>query len=607
MKNTLIIILVFALNFAGFSQEKVEVIKNTRRTYVNEKLYFLHTVKKGENLFAICKAYNVLQKEVAIENPEVFDGLKLGQVIKIPVLNDGFGSIGADLFIIHKVNGGETLSAISRLYNVKVKKIKAANPGLGDNLKIGQVIRIAKKDVKNLSEATANIDENYIIHIVQKKETLYSLSKQYDVSIDVIKKENPMVEAKGLQPDMRIKFPKKKIAIETVVLNDTTLTDSLVVKIDSCLAKQFDKSKEYKIALLLPFNIDEKQLWKEEKAKSSPNFMPKNKPFVEFYEGMLSATDSLRKEGFSLKYFVYDYSNDSLSKTNTLKNIAINNVDLIIGPAYSSNFKHVADFAKENKTPIISPFADISSVVKTNEYAIQIYSNTNKDFGKFAKIITDTSSLNFIIIYDNKEKEKATIAHFKNQIFSTLATDSLGSNISYRENIYTKKGIAGIKNSLSADTNNLIIITTYEQAKISDIITKISVVSKDYENIILFGLPSWNNFKGLDYNYFHKLNKMSLKSQYVDYSNEDVKRYVYRFRKKFKNDPTTYTFLGYDIVNHFVKTIATYDNIECINKYESKGLTTGFKLIKSGEGYTNNSLYIIKFTPEFDVESSFVE
>ncbi len=607
MKNILILLFIFFLNTSLFSQEKIEIIKTVKRTYVNERLYFLHTVKQGENLFAICKAYNVLQKEVAIENPKVFDGLQLGQVIKIPVINDGFGSIGAENYIIHKVNGGETLSAISRLYSVKVKKIKASNPGISDNLHIGQIIIISKDDIKNLSEATANIDKNYVIHIVQKRETLYSLSKQYGVEIDIIKQENPLVVTKGLQPDMRIRFSKKHFVLFTNP-NDTIIKDTTLTELDSCLDEAtFNKSKKYKIALLLPFNIDEKQLIKEKETKSRFNNIPKNKPFIEFYEGVLSATEMLRKEGFSLELFVYDYIDDSLSRKNIFNSISVNSIDLIIGPAYSSNFKLVSDFAKEKEIPIISPFANVSSIIETNEYAIQMYSNPNVNFDRFIKTIADTNNINFILIYDNFEKEKSIITNYKNIIFDVLATDSIGSNISYKENKYTKEEIIELNNSLTTDTNNLIIITTNEQAKISDIITKISISINENQAICLFSSASWDNYKNLDYNYLHKLNRTLLKSQYIDYERKNVKNYVFKFRNKFKNDPTHYTFLGYDLLNHFVKALASYDDIRCIGKYESNGLTTSFKLTKFGKGYINNSLYIVKFTPDFNIESYFVE
>ncbi|MEO9571909.1 MAG: LysM peptidoglycan-binding domain-containing protein [Polaribacter sp.] len=86
--------------------------------------------------------------------------------------------------LIHIVERGETLYAISRIYGISVSKLKKLNGGIQFNtLKINQKILIGTKD-KNINLEDSNE------HVVEKEDTLYSLSKLYNVSITDLKKMN---------------------------------------------------------------------------------------------------------------------------------------------------------------------------------------------------------------------------------------------------------------------------------------------------------------------------------------------------------------------------------------------------------------------------------
>lgn len=110
---------------------------------------------------------------------------------------------GDKYFIKHKMEAKETLFALSRKYNVPVNEIKEANPGLDINdISIGQVIYVPAKNYKEpASKASAGT------HMVQPKETLYGLSKQYKVSVKDIEKANPELSEKGLQVGMVLIIP----------------------------------------------------------------------------------------------------------------------------------------------------------------------------------------------------------------------------------------------------------------------------------------------------------------------------------------------------------------------------------------------------------------
>ena len=58
--------------------------KSNNKVIIEGKIYYIHIVKPGQTLFSISRAYEVTEKTIAIENPGVYSGLQVGQVLKIP-------------------------------------------------------------------------------------------------------------------------------------------------------------------------------------------------------------------------------------------------------------------------------------------------------------------------------------------------------------------------------------------------------------------------------------------------------------------------------------------------------------------------------------------
>lgn len=111
----------------------------------------------------------------------------------------------------HIVKPGETLYGLARQYNISVDALSAANPQTKDGLKEGMVLVIpatASLSVNATLSGPDSADAQYFYHKVQPKETLYGISKLYEVSIDILEKENPDLANKGLQIDQVIRVPK---------------------------------------------------------------------------------------------------------------------------------------------------------------------------------------------------------------------------------------------------------------------------------------------------------------------------------------------------------------------------------------------------------------
>ncbi|MFL5728883.1 MAG: LysM peptidoglycan-binding domain-containing protein [Cytophagaceae bacterium] len=146
------------------------------------------------------------------------------------------------LFILHKVDPKETLFSISKKYGATVDDIKKYNPTAAAGLKIGQIVKVPSKataakttettqvKVVQNTQTTANTAANPKTHKVAAKETLFSISKKYGVSVDDLKKANPGSEA-GLKLGQVLNIPGKQAEQTTVVTktdNTSTASDNEV-------------------------------------------------------------------------------------------------------------------------------------------------------------------------------------------------------------------------------------------------------------------------------------------------------------------------------------------------------------------------------------------
>lgn len=166
------------------------------------------------------------------------------------------------LFVLYKVEPGETIFRISQKYDVSTLAIKEANGLTSYDIEVGQVLKIPRKRV---------VEAIPIRHTLQKGDNLYALSKQYNVSIKQIIEWNEL-------EDFTLPEGKKLIVgYDTLRINTEKNTSSM--QLDTLLTN--NKPPE-KLAKLPP------------SAFAYPNFdFKKNKKFYEVSEiGMVVVTEN---------------------------------------------------------------------------------------------------------------------------------------------------------------------------------------------------------------------------------------------------------------------------------------------------------------------------
>lgn len=201
-----------------------------------------HKIQKGETAYFIAQKYKVSVDEIYKLNPESQNGIKDNQIIKIPVHSPQ--KTNQEQQITHVVGEKETLYGLSKKYNVSVEAIQNANPILASGLQVGQELIIP--------QSTSNLPKTEIAaaskrtHLVVAKESLFSIARQYNVSVQDLENLNKELLQNGLQIGQTIAIPNKRKTLDgkVRVINQETVFHVVEPK-----ETKFSISKKYGITI----------------------------------------------------------------------------------------------------------------------------------------------------------------------------------------------------------------------------------------------------------------------------------------------------------------------------------------------------------------------
>jgi LysM repeat protein len=192
-----------------------------------------HTVLKGETITQIAQNYKTSPSEIYRLNPETQNGITENQVILVPELIQKPKNT-----VTHIVAPKETLFGLATKYNVKVEAIQNANASaLVNGLQIGQELVIPQE-----SDQKTEISATKTKHTVQAKESLFSIARLYNVSVEDLDKANAEIIKNGLQVGQEINVPNKKKTLDgrVRVINGETIFYTVQAKETKySIAKQF--------------------------------------------------------------------------------------------------------------------------------------------------------------------------------------------------------------------------------------------------------------------------------------------------------------------------------------------------------------------------------
>lgn len=197
--------------------------------------FYKYTVNSAEGFYSICKKFDVTQEEIIQYNPEARNGLKSGQELLIPIkgMNNTDGVQQNHIFkhkdqtFNHTIAPGETLYSISKMYNVSTQDIIKLNPESNKGIKAGAVLRIPQSS----GITTSDKNDAYIYHTISPKETLFSLARQYSTSVENILKSNPGLSPANFSIGKVIRLIPGAQPTETIITKEKQTTEYQIYKV----------------------------------------------------------------------------------------------------------------------------------------------------------------------------------------------------------------------------------------------------------------------------------------------------------------------------------------------------------------------------------------
>lgn len=180
--------LLFLIAFSFHTQHPADSIGLET---INGKTFVIHKVDEKETLYAISRRYRTTVQEILQYNPLASTALEIGQILKVPYTPALRKPPGG---VVHTVTAGETLYSISRQYQVSVEALKQWNHLTNNALTIGQEL-VVKRTAGQVASVSEQPDHRTMIskegvHTVRGGETLFSIARQYEVSVDQLKNWN---------------------------------------------------------------------------------------------------------------------------------------------------------------------------------------------------------------------------------------------------------------------------------------------------------------------------------------------------------------------------------------------------------------------------------
>ncbi len=597
MRILLLLTLSVLTGFSAFSQQEKPVV-------IDGKKFIMHTVEKGHTLYAISKKYSVSIEDIVSENPGAAEGVKLGDRLKIPVdrMDKSATKTPAPVIdnnvILHTVSKKETLYSIAKRYNVEPSDIAEVNPDAVSNLREGGTLKIPVNKVKFMPSSTLipAEDGNSIAHQVAKQETLYSLSKLYNVSIEEIKNANGGIN-QGLREGMILRIPRpvemKSLPVVTRYVDGSVVNPFQTQTVPSATVgtsgKMFD---DYKVAILLPFELPR---------MDSLSKLGHELVGLEFYQGAMLAIDSLRQLGINMDVHIFDTNKDATLVKQLLQKPELSAIDLFIGPLYKSELMALSEVASSRNAHIVCPVPQAGGILVNRPYMSKAHCDDATQLTALARFIVKSHSRDNVVMINPMKPTKEKLGSLFASAYGVA--HAIGGN-PLKEVTGDVVTLTMIESKLVQGKNNVVYVASNELTYVISIINKLKELQANYE-ITLIGNEDWIRFDQIDNAVKNRLNLHLTLPSFVNYSSPVVINFIAKYREKYGTEPNKYGYLGYDVTMYYLYGMAKQGRefFKTLNQSGIDLTAHKFNLERPSEsvGFNNFGAFVVRYN-EFKLE-----
>lgn len=519
-----------------------------------------HTVAQGQTLYSISKLYNTTVDEIIKFNPGSAEKLSIGQKLIIPRNSNSKAKDGKNVKT-HTIQQGETLYRLSKMYNVTTDELCAANPGLSiNNFRTGETIIIPVKGNAAKDSAAP----------VAPRQSSYEEKKPVIVGTHKVQRKESIesiCKIYGITQEELIKA--------NPVLQETKLKRKMVLHIPAPSARPAEKEiaieeKKQEIVETINKGINDDKVLNVAVVLSFllDSYAPKEQSrMVEYYQGFLMAVEQLKREGYSFVINTYDAGQKDRSLDSLLSSSAFNDVELIIGASYPKHCKELARFAKEREIPLLIPFSSKKDEAINNPTVYVANGIQSFILPQISTSFVKTfPNANVIFVEDTTDNNKK---EFVKSLTAELTKESIPYTTLPMELISNGDTVLNTLSNAYIEEREFVFIPTSSSATtlntlLPSLLHARSIDSLNVANFKLFGYPEWQIHAKDTRELMYEVDTYFYATFYSHYALPRVAEFqedfIRWYNRGIQNIYPRYGMLGYDTGYFFLLAASLYGN-----------------------------------------------
>ena len=570
--------------------DEVAITENLEKT----ENYFEHVIVTGETMWGITHRYNVSEEELIALNPVLENGFPSGVRIKIPVTDVlQNNSVDNNSFYSHKVQPDETLYGLAQKYNTTIDELKRNNPVLANR---GPVIGETLVIPKFVEKPIETVPENIVTESEPAKpeepvtSTLPEVRRTLEIPETCVPDNMPL---NSRYYSVSLFLP---LYLEA---NDTLNREIIMPEIDSLLLQEVTTGE---------MADEDTVIFEAESVEMFKQFYGNSENFLQFYEGVLVAVDSLQKSGLNVILQVFDTQNNRDITRSFIESPAFRRSDLIIGPVYSEIQGDVAVAAANYRIPMISPVASSSNVINQNPYFFQVNPSREYLAEKTAEmVLEDHYQCNFIVVRTSNNPngvEDRLVNLIREKYFNAGILNS-PNGVTFTEYNIKSEGTHGLRTIMSKQKENVVLIPSSSEGELSIAISNINNLADDFSITLIATSNYQQRYPSIDVEQYHNLKMKYVYPYWVDYSIPSTVKMIESFRQNFATEPGMFGMQGFDVAYYFLNALRYYgadfgDCIPYIHIPQVQG-NYHFQKVSQQGGFMNQGVSVISYTRDYNV------
>ena len=578
------------------TEEKAEDKKSTEKKS-NQKLGKIYLQPK-QTIYGITRQYKISEEELRKLNPNLESHMKVGEALVLPEDKiKKYGDKATQQEVVdtpkkdreeenktqmlasedgaYVVQPKDTYYGITRKFNISQSDLFALNSGLEQRgLRSGDVIIVkntaSSKNVATNTKETSEKNtkpkeekntppkevktktysvEEYVTHEVKKGESAFGIVNKYNITYDQLAEMNGGLP-NGIKQGMVLNI--KKVNRQYVKADDDV----------------------FSIALILPFGFD-------------TNDTKYRTLSADFLIGAKLAAQRGMRDGKKVSINVIDAENENSFKNN-LAQINKTNTDLIIGPFFKSNVIEVLEYVKNEKIPVVAPFAHTEEMYKYNN--LVIVEPGNRVYAE--RIVREVKNAH--------SKEKVFIVGEENNPEVIFLKEQLAKELSKTEIVVVSSpsGIELEQNMVTGQSLPAVVILANDNNAVgAGFAKKIIELAKQTEGIKAFSMYYHPDFeKNVDP--LSKANLVYLMDRKINTDGDFEKEVLAEFKKEYCRTPSKYTIIGFDVVSDMLARESKGEVLRNMSKVQTQ-LATKFEYIrnKKNGAFVNTGFRVVRLVP----------